>query len=67
MIANSMLKKRLRVFANIASENDQEADNKISKKREPLGEKVTFSHLNFDSFVKSSQEVMSADQKEVII
>ena len=67
MIADSMLKKRLRVFANIASENDQEADNKISRNRAALGEKVSFSHLNFDCFGKNSQTVMSLEKKDVII
>jgi hypothetical protein len=56
MIGNTMLKKRLRVFTNIASENENETHNRCSsiKNFERSEEKLFFPQLNFDSFLRCS-------------
>lgn len=52
MIGNTMLKKRLRVFANIASENEVEYNH--LKHRESINDEIPFSNFNLDSFLKNS-------------
>jgi hypothetical protein len=56
MLGNTMLKKRLRVFTNIASENEDQTEEgyKINKNFEGPKEKCMFPKSDFDSFLRCS-------------
>jgi len=56
MHGNTMLKKRLRVFTNIASENDYQTEEgyKINKNFEGPKEKCMFPKSDFDSYLRCS-------------
>jgi hypothetical protein len=68
MIGNTMLKKRLRVFANIASEN--EVENKRKKNEDTTVQENSYSsYFNFDSFPKTSDlslELLDQNKKSFI-
>lgn len=66
MLGNTMLKKRLRVFTNIASENEDQSEEgyKINKNFVGPKEKCMFPKSDFDSFLKYS---VSNTLQEVIL